>query len=235
MSLSYAQYVTTIAGLAVIDPANADFLAILPNAIDYTELRMQRDLDLLATVSSNTTFAVTANQRAITFTQGTFVTIQDVNVLTPAGTSNPNAATRNPCLPVSKEFLDFTWPSSSGATLPTLFAMFNQNTIYFGPWPDQGYTVEIVGTVRFTPLSSNNTTNFLSTYFPDMYVQATMIYISQFQRQFGAAANDPQMPGSYEMQYQMLLKSAMTEERRKMFQSVAWTSQSPSPVATPSR
>jgi hypothetical protein len=78
-------------------------------------------------------------------------------------------------------------------------------------------------------------TNFLSTYLPDLYVQASMIYISQFQRQFGAAANDPQMPGSYEAQYQTLLKSAAVEEARKKFQSVAWTSQSPSPVATPSR
>ncbi len=62
-----------------------------------------------------------------------------------------------------------------------------------------------------------------------------MIYISQFQRQFGASANDPQMPGSYEAQYQLLLKSAGVEENRKKFASVAWTSQSPSPVATPSR
>lgn len=235
MSLTYAQYVTTVAGLAVVDPANADFLAILPNAIDYTELRIQRDLDFLATVSSNTAVGLTANQRTLTFTQGLFVTLQDVNVLTPVGTSNPNAATRNPCLPVTKEFLDYTWPSSAGASVPVWFAMLNQNTLYFGPWPDQAYTAELVGTVRFTPLSSSNMTNFLSLYLPDLYVQASMIYISQFQRQFGAAANDPQMPGSYEMQYQTLLKSADVEENRKKFESVAWTSQSPSPVATPSR
>lgn len=235
MSLTYAQYVTTISTMAVVDPADANFVAILPNMIEYTELRIQRDLDLLATVNSNTTFALIANTRALTFTQGTFVTIQDVNVLTPVGQSNPNAATRNPCLPVSKEYLDYTYPSSTGATVPTWFAMFNQNTLYFGPWPDANYTVELVGTVRFTPLSASNTTNFLSTYLDDLYVQASMVYISQFQRQFGAAANDPQMPGSYENQYQALLKSADVEEKRKMFQSVAWTSQSPSPVATPSR
>lgn len=235
MSLTYAQYVTTVAKLAVVDPANADFLAILPNAIDYTELRMQRDLDLLATVSSITTPKLTANQRTLTFTQGTFVTLQDANVLTPVGQSNPNNATRNPCLFVAKEFLDYTWPSSSGADVPNLCAMFNQNTLYFGPWPDQNYNVELVGTIRFTPLSASNTSNFLSTYFSDMYVQASMIYISQFQRQFGAAANDPEMPGSYENQYKALLNSALVEENRKKFASVAWTSQSPSPVATPSR
>lgn len=237
MSLTYAQYITTIAELAVVDPANADFLAILPNAIDYTELRMQRDLDFLATVSSSTAFPLTANQRALTFTQGTFVTIQDVNILTPSGQTNPNSATRNPCLPVAKEFLDYTWPSSSGASVPMWFAMFNQNTLYFGPWPDQNYTAELVGTVRFTPLSATNTSNFLSTYFSDMYVAATLIYISLFQRNFSAsqAANDPMMAGSWEVQYQNLLKSALVEENRKKFSSVAWTSQSPSPVATPTR
>lgn len=235
MSLTYAQYLTTVAGLAVVDPTNADFLAVLPNAIDYTELRMQRDLDFLATINSNTTTSLTANQRALTFTQGLFVTLQNVNVLTPVGTSNPNAATRNPCLPVSKEYLDYVYPNSTSADVPAWFAMLNQNTLYFGPWPDAAYSVELVGTVRFTPLSSSNTSNFLSTYLPDLYVQASMVYISQFQRQFGAAANDPQMPGSYEAQYQTLLKSATVEENRKKFESVAWTSQSPSPVATPSR
>jgi len=169
------------------------------------------------------------------FTQGTFVTIQNVNVFTPVGTSNPNAATRNPCLPVTKEILDYTYPDSSTAARPCMFAIFNQNTIYFGPWPDQNYSLELVGTVRFTPLSASNTSNFLSTYFDDLYVQASMIFISQYQRQFSATANDPQMPGAFEAQYQALLKSATVEERRKSFQSVAWTSQSPSPVASPSR
>lgn len=235
MSLTFAQWQTQIATMAVVNPTDPSFVAIQPEIIDYVELRMQRDLDLLATVTSNTTFALTALSRFVTFTQGTFVTIQDVNVITPVGTSNPNAGTRNPCLPVAKEWLDYTWPDTTGATVPANFALFNQNTLYFGPWPDQNYSLELVGTVRFTPLSATNTTNFLSTYFPDIYIAASMIWISLFQRNFGATANDPQMGFSYEQQYQALLKSAIVEERRKMFQSVAWTSQSPSPVATPSR
>jgi hypothetical protein len=221
--------------MAVIDPSNPPFLEALPSAIDYAELRMQRDLDLLATVNSNTSFALSANTRSVTFTEGTFVTIQNVNVITPAGTSDPNSGTRNPCLSVSKEFLDYTWPSVSGATVPVWFAMLNANTLYFGPWPDQNYHIELVGTVRFTPLSASNQTNYLGTYFPDLYVQCAMIYVSEYQRQFGATANDPQMPGTYEAQYKLLLSSAQVEEARRKFSSVAWTSQSPSPVATPSR
>lgn len=235
MALTYDTLVTQLATMAVVTPTDPSFQAILPEAIDYAELRMQRDLDFLATVNSSASFSLTSLTRSIVFTQGQFVTIQDVNVITSVGTSDPNNGTRNPCLPVSKEYLDFTWPSAGGATIPTFFAMLNANTIYFGPWPDQNYTVELVGTVRFTPLSSGNQTNYLGTYFSDIYVQAAMIYISQFQRQFGATANDPQMPGAYEMQYQGLLRSAGVEEARRKFSSVAWTSMSPSPVATPSR
>jgi uncharacterized protein YjlB len=63
-----------------------------------------------------------------------------------------------------------------------------------------------------------------------------MVYISAYQRNFsGMAANDPQMPVSYESQYQTLLKGAMVEEARKKFQSAGWTSMSPAPVAAPSR
>lgn len=221
--------------MAVVTPTDPAFVAILPEMIDYSELRLQRDLDFLATIASNSTFSLATNTRYLTFTQGTFVTLQDVNVITPVGTSDPNGGTRNPCLPVTKELLDYTYPSATGAGVPDKFAMFNQNTLYFGPWPDANYSVELVGTVRFTPLSATNTSNFLSTYFPDLYVAAAMIWISLFQRQFGAAANDPQMQSGYESTYQTLLHSATVEENRKKFQAAAWTSQSSSPVATPSR
>jgi hypothetical protein len=62
-----------------------------------------------------------------------------------------------------------------------------------------------------------------------------MIYISQYQRNFAPTSNDPEMPGSYEAQYQALLKGAGVEVSRKKFQAAAWSSYSPAPVATPTR
>jgi len=47
--------------------------------------------------------------------------------------------------------------------------------------------------------------------------------------------NDPQMPISYETQYQTLLKSALSEENRKKFEAAAWSSQGASTSATPTR
>ena len=67
-------------------------------------------------------------------------------------------------------------------------------------------------------------------------IMASMIYIAAFQRNFSSAmANDPQMPVTYETQYQTLLKSATVEEYRKKFEAGGWTSMSPAVVASPTR
>jgi len=68
-----------------------------------------------------------------------------------------------------------------------------------------------------------------------VFIMASMIYISAYQRNFGRANDDPQMAITYESQYQALLKSAMMEENRKKFEAAAWSSQSPSTAATPTR
>ena len=64
---------------------------------------------------------------------------------------------------------------------------------------------------------------------------ASMIYITGYQRNFGKIADDPAMAVTYEQQYQTLLKGALVEEVRKKYEASAWSSQSPSPAATPTR
>lgn len=234
--LTYSQYVNEIATLAVVSPTDVNFVEILPQMITYAENRIYRDLDFLTTVTSISTYATANNGRTFTFPISDFITVQEVNLITPAGTTIPNNGTRNPLLPVTKEWMNYNYPSSTTASLPSYFAMFNQNTIILGPWPNNTYTVEVVGTFRPDSLSASNTTTFISLYLPDLMIMASMIYISAFQRNFiSAAANDPAMPVNYETQYQTLLKSAMVEEARKKFQSSGWTAMSPAPVASPSR
>ena len=103
------------------------------------------------------------------------------------------------------------------------------------PTPDASYPVRVSGTVRPLSLSVSNTTTFLSLYFPDLFIMASMIYISAYQRNFGRANDDPQMAVTYESQYDALLKGSIVEEARKKFQSAAWTAYSPAQVATPTR
>jgi hypothetical protein len=231
----YSSYVTALATLAVVDPANSDFQELLPSIIDYAELRIYQDLDLLSTVSPQTGFSLSTGTRTLVLPIETFITLQDVNVLTPVGTSDPNAGTRNPCLPVSKEFLDMVYGSVAGAALPSFFAMVNQNTLAFGPWPDQAYALEIVGTVRPESLSMSNMNTFIATYLPSLFMMASMVYVTAYQRNWSATSDDPQMAVNYEQQYKALLASAGGEELRKKYSSTGWTSMSPSPAATPAR
>lgn len=226
--LTYSQYVDQIANLAIVPVSDPNYQILLPQCITYAENRIYRDLDLLSTVTTYTQAATASGVRNVTIPQGTFVTIQNVNALT-------NTTTRNPLLPVTKEFLDNVWGASTNSALPKYFALLNDTTIIFGPWPNSIYPLEIIGTIRPDSLSSTNTTTFISLYLPDLFIMASMVFISAYQRNFGRQSDDPQMAMSYEAQYQTLLKGAMVEEYRKKFESVGWTSMSPSPVAAPTR
>jgi len=196
---------------------------------------MYRDLDFLFTSVSNTSYACTIGTRSIIVPTGTFVVPEQINLITPAGTSNPDNGTRVPLLPTTKEFLDAVYGDSQSKALPKYFAVFDDYNFLLGPYPDAAYQAEIVGTIRPNSLSSGNPTTFISLYLPDLFIMASMIYASGYQRNFGRANDDPQMAVTYESQYQALLKGAMMEENRKKFEAAAWSSQSPSPVASPTR
>jgi hypothetical protein len=253
-------YLTQIATMAVVDTTDPNFLTILPAMISYAENRIYRDLDFLFTSIATTSYALTTGNRQLSVPAGTFVVPEQINVLTPLGVTDPNAATRYPLLPTTKEFLDAVYGSYEDTAMPKYFCPFDDYTFYVGPFPDQDYTVELVGTYRpqslgpgaadatflanyitytgaaYPNFASTTTTTFISLYLPEMMILASMIYIAAYQRNFSSAmGNDPQMPITYETQYQALIKSAMMEENRKKFEAAAWSSQSPSTVATPTR
>ena len=228
-------YIQQVAEMAVVDQTDANYVAILPMMITYAENRMYRDLDFLFTSTSITGYAVTNGSRQIVIPDGTIVVSEQINLITPAGTSSPDAGTRVPLLPTTKEYLDAVYGSSSYTGQPKYFVPFNDNLFLVGPFSDATYFIEIVGTYRPVSLSSTNTTTFISLYLPDVFIMASMIYISAYQRNFGRQSDDPAMAQSYEGQYQTLLKGAAVEEARKKFEAAAWSSQAPAPVASPSR
>ena len=252
--LTYSTYVAQIATMAVVDQTDGAFQTILPQMITYAENRMYRDIDFMFTSTSlhGLSFVLTPGNRNLSFNinlasnsdaqEGTFVVSEQINLLTDAAgnaasTTNPNACVRVPLLPTTKEFLDAVYGSSLTANLaqPKYFVPFNETLFFVGPVPDQAYPVEVVGTYRPNSLSATNTTTFISQYLPDVFIMASMIYISAYQRNFGRANDDPQMAITYESQYQALLKSAIVEEARKKFDASGWSSQSPATVASPSR
>ena len=59
--LTYDTYVSTMATMTVIASSNADFQVALPNAIDYSEGRIYRDLDLINLMVRDSSASTTAN------------------------------------------------------------------------------------------------------------------------------------------------------------------------------
>jgi hypothetical protein len=230
-------YIAQISTMAVVEPTNPEFLVILPQMITYAENRMYRDLDFLFTSIATTAYSTTIGSRIIAVPAGTFVVPEQINIITPAGTTDPDAGTRVPLLPTTKEFLDACYGSGLSANrgLPQYWVPFDDYTFLIGPYPDAVYTCEIVGTYRPASMSATNPTTFISLYLPDLFIMASMIYISAYQRNFGRANDDPQMAVTYESQYMALLAKADLEENRKKFEAAAWSSQEPSISATPTR
>lgn len=237
MALTYTTYVSAISNLLATDPTDADFLAILPDMIDSAEQRIYRELDLLDTVVRDSSATLTIGTRSFTLptTLGRFVVTNGFNVITPSTQTTPDNGTRNRLTPISLDAMDFFWPSTTGAGIPQQYAMVTDQQIVVGPSPLAAYTVEVIGTIRPTPLSASNTTTYLTNYLPDLFIAASMIFGSGYQKNFGSQADDPRMSSSWDAQYDKLFSSANVEEQRKRYASGAWGSLQPVSIATPTR
>jgi hypothetical protein len=235
MSLTYAQFTTQLANFLVI-PAGGDpaFTTALPSIIDDAEQKIYRDLQLINTIARDTSVALVTGNR--NYTEGvTFVVTQQLNVITPAGTTNPELGSRKALLPMSKEALDVLYPDSTGSGVPIYFAPITQNSFIVGPWPDQNYTIEAVGTQRPAPLSASNTTTLLSVYLPDLFLNAALVVSAGYQLNFSAASDNPQAGVNWLSEYNRGLKSAEAEEFLKKFQGQSWQSKDTSPTVQPPR
>ena len=254
--LTYNGYVAQIATLAiyqtttvagVVTPSDAFFLALIPQMLNYAELRIQRDVDLLALETSNQNYTTSIGVNIIPVSQDDFITIQTIAYVSGSQTLQ--------VLPVSKNFIQNVYPDSSFTGPPAFWAVYggdqttsaggeypaNQN-ILFGPAPNLAYPLVLTGTTRIPSLNTYATTGpaatnttFISTYLPDLLIIASMVYLSGAQRNFGRASDDPQMAVTYESQYQALLAGAKSENYRARWQAAAWSSASQPPAATAAR
>lgn len=235
--MTYASYVGDLTTLMITTTADTNFTTILPEIIAYAENRIYRELDLLATVVRDSSGSLTVGTRTFTLPQslGYFDVIQGVNVITPLAAASADAGTRHPLTPISRFVIDAIWPSTTGATVPTVFAPLTDQIILVGPSPDAAYKVEVVGKITPTPLSVSNTTTYLTARLPDLFLAASMVFASGYQKNFGSQADDPKMAVSWETQYLKLFDSANAEDERRAFAASNWSSVPPSPIAQPPR
>lgn len=242
--MNYSQIFTALSRLLVVQEDDVNLLAVMPSAIAYAEDRIYRELDMLvANIRDSSSSTVASNRNFNLPTSiGTFIVVDGLNVVTPASTA-PESGVRRPLVPVSRDFLDLCWPSTAGAGVPEYFAYISQDTysassqaqILLGPWPDNTYRIEVVGKIQPAAISATNANTYLSDTLPDLFIAACMVYLSGWQRNYGAQADDPRQSVSWDTQYKELRESAATWEARKRWAGASWSSKPIEPVAQPQR
>jgi len=171
--LSYNAFVQQIGVLAVeateevsgvYQFASAPLQEALPQLLNYAELRIQRDLDLLNSQTSNIYTCVAGNP-IISIPVDDFLTIQTLEVVTQTqgssplttdttiyttdttaittdatttGGGSPTVVNATPLLPVSKEFIQNCFAGLSSANTPMYFSMYGDN---FGNGADTNLNV----------------------------------------------------------------------------------------------
>lgn len=249
-ALTYNGFIAAIATMAVYQTqdvagvtqfVDAPVQAAVPSMLNYAELRIQRDLDLLPARTSLTTAVVSGNPN-LTLSVDAFVSVETLVV--------NNGGALMSMLATSREFIQNVYLGGTQG-VPQYFAMYGgdaatggntSNIILLGPTPDSNYPIVITGMVRLPSLYLNATTplagtanTFISAYLPDILVQAAMIYIAEYQHNWGAASNSPEMGPTFETNYQNLMQGALVEEARKRFAAGAWSSMGRTPIATATR
>lgn len=232
MSLDYTSYTNQIANLLVIPSTEANFTTMLPGMIDYAEQRIYRDLNMLETTVTDTSVTTTANSRFVTLplsvsgsTTG-FMSITNINVLTPAGAGSSNGV-RTALIRSWRKVIDYLYPTNTAGSAtdsPSIYAILGSTTpsvnakqLIVGPPPGDAFTLELTGTVRPTALSSTNTTTALTKYYPDLFITASMVFGAGYIRDFGSQSDNPAASQSWENQYQNLLQSAKMEQLRERY------------------
>lgn len=252
----WSEWVVSIADLLAMSstitaPATAlpstvnDFNNILPRCIEFTEDMMLRDpdLDFLQIRTTDATTATASGVRTLTVAAAVNVPFT-LNLISPVGTASPEAGTRNAVQRVSIDFINALYPAATGTLgLPRYFAITDNALAAsssnlqarLAPTPDGAYQAEWYGVSKPAPLSATNTSNFLSLNVPDLYISASMVFMSGYQRNFGAQADDPKMAVSWSALYQEQKRGAAIEQARLKAQSAGWTAYAPTPSATPPR
>lgn len=242
---NYTQLLSDVSSTMVVDPTNAPFLAIFPELTLAAENRIVRELDLVAANVRDSSASTVSGSRNFNLPTGigTFLIVTDINVITPASTA-PESGTRVRLTPVSLSVLDWTYPSNTGSGVPQEWAYVTQDTysspaqsqIVFGPWPNATYRVEVIGVIQPAPLTSTNTTTWLSVNLYDLLFKAVMIEATAWQQNFGASgADNPAMATNWTAAYAAAKESATAWQARARFGSASWTSMPIEKAALPQR
>lgn len=222
--MNYLEYYRAMQSLLVIPTDNVDvnFQNILPRMIENAELRCYTELDFLSTQTSSTALCASGSRDVTVPTE--IIIVNELNLVSPAGTTDPESGTRLPLERVSLEFLNATWPTAATTGTPTRYALLSDTSVRLAPTPNGAFTAEFVGIYRPDPLSPSNTTTYLTLNYPHLFIQASLVFGYEYLQQ-------PEMAAEAEKNYQALKLGTGLEAFRQKAQAPEWSPFSPTPVA----
>jgi hypothetical protein len=254
--LSYNAYIQNVGVMAVAltnevsgvyQFTDATLQEIVGQMLNYSELRIQRDIDFLQARASNT-YTLAPGSNLLSIPINDFLTVETLEITQNNGAQVVNSS---PMTPVSREFIQNCYSGLTQSGQPKFFAMAgdtfgdgaNANiNVLLGPPPNFSYPVRVNGVIRLPSLAqfatagpADTSYTYISQFMPDLLMMASMIYISAFQRGFSSTSDDPNMGQSYEKQYQALRLGAISEENRKKFLGSGFSPYSTPVSATPTR
>lgn len=168
MALTYATLQTTV--MDYLD--RSDLTTVLPTFIELFEAKIIRKLRHWR-MEAVTTLTTVAAQRYVSLPAGWFETRTIVREGSPRVVMEP--------LPLP--LLD----DRSEATGAPNYYNVEGGLLYMDPTPDTEYSLTIAY-YKFDALSDSNTTNWLLTYYPDIYVYGTLLEAEAY------LMNDPRLP-----------------------------------------
>jgi hypothetical protein len=199
--MTYAELVQKIRDYTEVS-SNVLTSTIIDGLIEDAEFRIFRDVD-----SDNNrryaTSSLVAGQRYIDIPDNALIIrsaqITDIDPATSPSTDRGLMEYRD------TNFMAEYNPTDSQGT-PKYWSYWDQNTIVFAPVPDQAYTIQLNYILKDSGLSSTNTTTYLSLYFPNGLLYASLVEAFTFLK-------GPQdLLQLYEQKYKQVLEGFTIEQ-----------------------
>lgn len=138
-----------------------DLGTVIPDFVTIAEARIARDLRLRKQITSDT-LTTSTTSRAVALPDDWL----EFSNITISGTPDTFVQV------VTAEHLNTKYPEDGWSGKPIVCAIEGDNVL-FGPQPDAAYTVKVEYYARFPSLAANST-NWLLTNFPNVYLSACM-------------------------------------------------------------
>lgn len=206
--MDYAGFVAGLAAFAIAgDPTDDTWAAALPVIVGGAELRLLRDLDPVA-ARATTVLTVAAGSGTSGDLPADWVAGRDVRVQ-----GGPRLSQRDDTF-LAEYWPDASVPAGSGVR-PKYWADPGNGALVVAPSPAASTALAASYTRRPASLATETEGTYLSKQHPDLLHAAAMAWICGYQKNFGAASEDPRSGLSWEALYRSLLAVAQREEARR--------------------